>query len=145
VLVFVVRNPIDEYVASVTRQVVGAVPLFSNGTMSADDEQKVRAALGVYATAHTALTRGTPSWVGESGSCESDEWVWHNAHVRGVRVALSTGCNLGERNRRAWRNVRVSSPPTRVRIRPIRIFSHRTRRGDRAGDRAARRDDEGRG
>ena len=55
-LVFVVRNPIDEYVASVTRQVVGAVPLFSNGTMSADDEQKVRAALDLRNRAHRPHT-----------------------------------------------------------------------------------------
>jgi hypothetical protein len=42
VMLFIVRNPIDQYVASVTRQMVAAVPLFSNGSMSDESELKVR-------------------------------------------------------------------------------------------------------
>jgi len=41
VMMFIVRNPIDQFVAQTTRELVASMPVFSNGSMSDENEMKV--------------------------------------------------------------------------------------------------------
>jgi len=46
VMMFIVRNPIDQFVAQTTRELVASMPVFSNGSMSDENEMKMILEIG---------------------------------------------------------------------------------------------------